>query len=221
MSQLHQVYVRFAAQGEPQDQFLPEEKIYNSEFRSLVGVVLSAQTQDSRTHRACVQLFEKVTKPQDILSLSLDELTDLIRPVGMYNTKARNLKIMCEQLIDRHGGLVPSTREELMALQGVGRKSVDIMMRFVYNQPAIAVDTHVHRLCNRLGVADTKSYDKTAEILEAHTPDEHRWRAHEWLIEHGKHVCKSRKPRCPECMLRDLCDHNKSQVNLAQTPVTE
>ena len=221
MKQLVQILERFAAQGEPEDEFLPEEKIYNSHFKSLVGVILSAQTQDSRTYKACVQLFDKAGTPHEILALSLEQLTELIRPVGMYNVKARNLQLMSQQLMDRHAGQVPNDRDQLMALAGVGRKSTDIIMRFVFDQPAIAVDTHVHRLCNRLGIANTKTYDKTAEILAAHTPDEHRWRAHEWLIEHGKHVCKSRKPRCPECMLRDLCDHNKSQVNLAQIPVTE
>jgi endonuclease III len=187
-----------------------------------MGVMLSAQTQDSRTHRACVQLFEKVQTPQDVLQISLEDLTQLIRPVGMYNTKARNLKKMAQQLVDRHGDQVPETREELQALAGVGRKSTDIMMRFVYDQPAIAVDTHVHRLCNRLGVVSTKTYDRTAEYLEVHTPDAHRWRAHEWLISHGKQVCKSRKPQCASCMLSDLCDHNeKIQKALAQPAVTD
>lgn len=218
MKQLVKILERFAAQGEPEDQFLPEEKIYNTHFKSLVGVILSAQTQDSRTFRACVQLFEKAGTPQEILALSLEQLTELIRPVGMYNVKARNLQLMSQQLIDRHAGEVPNDRDQLMALAGVGRKSTDIIMRFVFDQPAIAVDTHVHRLCNRLGIANTKTYDKTAEILEAHTPDEHRWRAHEWLITHGKTVCKSRKPRCHECMLADLCDHHRNaQAALAQT----
>ena len=207
ISRLVKVYERFAAQGEPQDEFLPEEKIYNTRFKSLVGVMLSAQTQDSRTHRACVQLFEKVHTPQDVIDISVEDLTQLIRPVGMYNMKARNMKIMAQQLVDRHAGQVPESREDLMALQGIGRKSTDIMMRFVFGEAAIAVDTHVHRLCNRLGVAETKVYDKTAEILAAHTPDPYRWRAHEWLIEHGKHVCKSRKPQCGNCMLTDLCDY--------------
>ena len=221
VSRLVKIYERFAAQGEPESEFLPEEKIYNNHFKSLVGVILSAQTQDSRTFRACVQLFEKAGTPQEILALSLEQLTDLIRPVGMYNVKARNLQVMSQQLIDRHAGQVPNNRDQLLALAGVGRKSTDIIMRFVFDQPAIAVDTHVHRLCNRLGVVTTSTYDKTAMFLEKHTPDEHRWRAHEWLIEHGKHVCKSRKPRCPECMLSDLCDHNKTLMNLAQIPVTK
>lgn len=215
MKQLVQILERFAAQGEPEDEFLPEEKIYNTHFKSLVGVILSAQTQDSRTYKACVQLFDKAGTPQEILALRLEQLTELIRPVGMYNVKARNLQLMSQQLIDRHAGQVPNDRDQLMALAGVGRKSTDIIMRFVFDQPTIAVDTHVHRLCNRLGIANTKTYDKTAEILEAHTPDEHRWRAHEWLITHGKTVCKSRKPRCHECMLADLCDHYQSVIQIS------
>jgi endonuclease III len=212
VNRLISIYERFATLGEPDDDFLPEEKIYNSEFKSLMGVVLSAQTQDSRTHRACVQLFEKVQSVQDLLQISLEDLTQLIRPVGMYNMKARNLKTMAQQLVDRHAGMVPRNREDLMALRGVGRKSTDILMRFVFGESAIAVDTHVHRLCNRLGVVSTKTYDKTAEHLATHTPDQYRWRAHEWLISHGKQVCKSRKPQCASCMLADLCDHHKKTL---------
>lgn len=205
---LDKIYERFAAQGDPVDDFLPEEKIYDNAFKSLVGVVLSAQTQDSRTHRACVQLFAHVQTPQQMIDIPLEKLTELIKPVGMYNIKARNLKVLSQQLIEQHQSQVPARREDLMALKGVGRKSTDIMMRFVFNEAAIAVDTHVHRLCNRLGIAHTRTYDKTAEILDAHTADNYRWRAHEWLITHGKQVCKSRKPQCGKCVLNDLCAHN-------------
>jgi endonuclease-3 len=118
---------------------------------------------------------------------------------------------MSEQLLERHGGAVPNNREQLMQLAGVGRKSTDIMMRFVFNEPAIAVDTHVHRIANRLGIAKTRAEHKTAEILERDTPDEYRWGAHEWLISYGKYVCRARSPKCDQCMFTDLCDYYKER----------
>lgn len=206
MNKLETVYQRLYRRN-PSPNNPPVEKIYSDPFLSLVGVTLSAQTRDERTAQACKQLFEVARNPQEILDLSLERLTDLIRPVGMYNTKARNVKKMCQQLIERHGGKVPKERDKLMALAGVGRKSTDIMMRFTYNEPAIAVDTHVHRLCNRLGICRTKTYEKTADVLKQYTPEKYRWGAHEWLIQHGKYQCSSRAPKCGTCILSDLCDH--------------
>ena len=200
------IYERFQ-QVDPNPNRPPREKIYNNAFKSLVGVTLSAQTKDERTAHACKNLFDVADTPHAILALDMNELKLLIRPAGMYNNKAKNLKIMSQQIIDRHNGQVPNDRSALMALAGVGRKSTDIMMRFVFNQPAIAVDTHVHRITNRLGVASTKAEHKTAEILEKHTPDQYRWGAHEWLISYGKYVCRARSPKCQECMFTDLCDY--------------
>ena len=130
----------------------------------------------------------------------------------MYNTKTKNLKRMCQQLIERHNGSVPKTREELMALSGVGRKSTDIMMRFVYHEGAIAVDTHVHRLSNRLGLVNTPSADVTADFLAANTDDKYKMSAHEWFINYGKYVCSARSPKCDRCMFTDICDYyNQNQ----------
>ena len=208
---LRQVYARFQAVRPAPDAF-PIEKVFGDPFMSLVGVALSAQTRDERTAEACDRLFAVARTPEQILALEPDALRDLIRPVGMYNVKARNLLVMCRQLLERHGGLVPNDRQMLMALTGIGRKSTDIMMRFVFNQPAIAVDTHVHRISNRLGVAKTKSEAQTAVILERDTPDEYRWSAHEWLIDHGKYICRARNPLCEECMFLDICDYYSQRV---------
>lgn len=210
MSKLLEVYKRFQI-IDPRPNRPPKDKIYDHAFKSLVGVTLSAQTKDERTAEACANLFAVATTPQEILELDINRLKALIRPAGMYNNKAKNLRLMSQQLLDRHHGIVPAKREHLMDLAGVGRKSTDIMMRFVFNEPAIAVDTHVHRLCNRLGIAATRAEHKTAEILDSQTPDEYRWGAHEWLISHGKYVCKARKPSCNACMLQDLCDTFKEQ----------
>lgn len=210
MTKIITVYKRFSA-VDPEPNRPPREKIYNNAFKSLVGVTLSAQTKDERTAEACRNLFARAETPEEILALDIDELKQLIRPSGMYNNKARNLRLMSTQLLERHGGAVPNDRTQLMALAGVGRKSTDIMMRFVFDQPAIAVDTHVHRIANRLGIAKTKAEHKTAEILERDTPDQYRWGAHEWLIGHGKYVCRARSPQCGHCMFTDLCDFYKEK----------
>ena len=206
MNKITEVYRRFHAQN-PRPNNPPREKIYDDSFKSLVGVTLSAQTRDERTAEACRNLFAVARTPREILDLDTEQLKQLIRPAGMYNNKARNLKLMSQQLIDRHGGQVPNDRKALMNLAGVGRKSTDIMMRFVFNEPAIAVDTHVHRIANRLGLACTRAEHQTAEILERDTPDEYRWGAHEWLIAQGKYVCRARRPECDQCMFTDICDY--------------
>ena len=212
MTKIIEIYERFYVL-DPIPNNPPREKIYNNAFKSLVGVTLPAQTKDERTAEACQNLFAVAQTPEEILALDIDELKRLIRPAGMYNNKAKNLRLMSEQLLKRHGGVVPNDREQLMQLAGVGRKSTDIMMRFVFNEPAIAVDTHVHRIANRLGIAKTRAEHKTAEILERDTPDQYRWGAHEWLISYGKYVCKARSPQCGECMFTDLCDYYKEKNN--------
>jgi len=207
---IREMYRRFHAR-DPEPNRPPREKIYGDAFRSLVGVTLSAQTRDERTAEACANLFAVATTAQEILDLDIEELKKLIRSAGMYNNKAKNLKAMSQQLLERHGGVVPNDRRALMKLAGVGRKSTDIMMRFVFQEPAIAVDTHVHRISNRLGIAQTRSEHKTAEVLERDTPDQYRWGAHEWLIQQGKYVCRARNPQCDQCMLADLCDYHNSK----------
>jgi len=145
---------------------VPESKIHADPFRSLVGVVLSAQTKDEMTGKACTNLFAIIDTPEGILEMSDEHLKECIKPVGMYNNKTKNLKKnVANKLWKDTTVKFQKTREELMALAGVGRKSTDIMMRFVYNEGAIAVDTHVHRLSNRLGLVNTQSADVTADYL--------------------------------------------------------
>jgi endonuclease III len=209
MKKIDEVYRRFSMIYPLSSRFVPEAKIHANPFASLVGVMLSAQTKDEMTAKACNQLFAVARSPQEILALSDEKLVECIKPAGMCNTKAKNLKKMSQQLIDKHDGKVPSTREELMALAGVGRKSTDIMMRFVYHEGAIAVDTHVHRLSNRLGLVDTKSADVTADYLAENTPDKYKMSAHEWFINYGKYVCKARSPQCDKCIFTDICSYYK------------
>jgi endonuclease-3 len=209
MNKINEIYRRFSHIYPPSSRFVPESKIHADPFRSLVGVVLSAQTKDEMTGKACTNLFAIIDTPEGILEMSDEHLKECIKPVGMYNNKTKNLKKMCQQIMERHNGEVPKTREELMALAGVGRKSTDIMMRFVYNEGAIAVDTHVHRLSNRLGLVNTQSADVTADYLAENTPAQYKMSAHEWFINYGKYVCKARSPNCNQCIFTDVCNHYK------------
>jgi endonuclease-3 len=193
--------------------FEPEAKMGREPFTSLVGVMLSAQTRDEMTAKACKQLFSVATTPQQILNLSDDQLRELIRPVGMYNVKTKNLKKLCQELIERHNGVVPNSRKDLMKLSGVGRKSTDIIMRFVFNEDAIAVDTHVHRITNRLGLINTTDANKTADYLSENVDPKHKMRAHEWFINYGKYICKARSPACSQCVFTDICDYYKESIN--------
>jgi endonuclease III len=181
-------------------------------FKSLVSVVLSTMTHTKRVIRAATALYAEVSTPQELLNLPDEHLTELIRPVAHYNRKTLHLKELARQLIERHGGEVPSTREELLALTGVGRKCVDIMMNFTFGAPAIAVDTHVFRVLNRVGIVHTESQTVAADDINRLTPDRFKQHAHEWLIQHGGKVCVARKPKCDECPLTDLCDYYRLLV---------
>ena len=174
-------------------------------FQSLVAVMLSAQSRDVMTRRATTRLFAEATTPRDMLALEDGRLQELIKDCGLYRMKARNLRAMSAVLLERHRGRVPETRDALMALPGVGRKSADIMLRFVFGAPEIPVDTHVFRVARRLGLARGRTEPQVASELDAAVPARWRWGAHVWLLEHGKAICRSRRPRCPDCLLADLC----------------
>jgi endonuclease-3 len=183
-------------------------KIKDAAFKSLVSVMLSAQSRDAMTARASAKLFARASTAKAILALDDDELMARIKDAGLYRIKARNLKAMCRALLERHGGEVPSSRAALMALPGVGRKSADIMLRFVSGEPAVPVDTHVFRVARRLGLAAGRSAAQLAAALEPRIPAAFRWGAHLWLLDHGKAVCRARRPRCAACFLGDLCPRN-------------
>ena len=206
-SKVKRVFEHLRAEA-PEHAAAPPSKIQTNPFRSLVSVVLSAQSRDEMTARASAKLFAVADTPPAILALEEEELAGLIKDCGLYNMKARNIRKLCQALLDRHGGIVPDNRTELEALPGVGRKSTDILLRFVFNKPVVAVDTHVHRVCNRLGVAVGKTEAQTARSLEPRVPPDYAWGAHIWLLDHGKQVCKSRKPRCEVCPLANLCERN-------------
>ena len=184
----------------------PAAKIHKHAYKSLIGVMLSAQSQDKRTSIACNQLFAKAGTPEQMIKLSQEEVIEAIRPAVLHNAKSKNILATSHMLLDRFNGKVPQTQEELMSLPGVGRKSSDIMMRFVWGQPQIAVDTHVFRLLWRLGWADSLDEGKASITVNTSTPDKYKYGAHMWLITHAKKVCKSRSPGCDPCVIRAACD---------------
>lgn len=183
-------------------------KAAHEPFRSLVSVMLSAQSRDANTEAAAQALFGLAATPEAILALPQETIARAIRPCGLYRLKARNLHAMCRALLDRFDGRVPATRAELMSLPGVGRKSADIILRFVHGEPVVAVDTHVARVSRRLGLAQGRSEAQLARALEPRIPEPWRMGAHLWLLEHGKAWCKPRRPRCDACPLGDLCERH-------------
>lgn len=180
---------------------------YSTPFELLVAVVLSAQATDKSVNKATVQLFKVANTPQSMLALGEEGLKRYIRHIGLYNTKARNIIALCRQLIDRHGGEVPSTRRALEALPGVGRKTANVVLNTAFGKSTIAVDTHIFRVCNRTGLAPGKNVRQVEDKLNRVTPVEYKKDAHHLLILHGRYVCTARRPKCDQCVIRDLCEY--------------
>lgn len=176
-------------------------------FRSIVSAALSTMTTTKRVVAACVPLYKKVSTFEELLALDDEELRSIIKPVAHYNKKTKSLKMMCKQIIDRHGGKLPDTKEELLQLQGIGLKCSSLIMNFIFDTPLIAVDTHIHRLLNRLGIVDTTSTDVTTKVINEVTPSKYKKHAHEWLIQHGMKVCVARSPHCDDCIISSHCAH--------------
>ena len=174
-------------------------------FRSCVSCMLSAQSLDRNTAKAARQLFALARTPEEMLALDERDIAEAIRPCGLYNMKARNIRAFCSALLEQHDGHVPDTREGLMALPGIGRKCADIVLSFTFGKDVIAVDTHVHRVCNRIGLTDAKTADKTAAQLEERSPGWALHDGHFWLIQFGKRVCTARAPKCETCSVSDMC----------------
>jgi endonuclease-3 len=178
---------------------------FESPFTLLVAVVLSAQATDAGVNKATPALFALADTPQKIVALGDERVAELIRTIGLYRTKAKNLVALSRILVERHGGAVPRERAALEALPGVGRKTANVVLNVAFGEPTIAVDTHIFRLANRTGLAPGKTPAEVEAGLEARTPPRYKLFAHHWLILHGRHVCQARKPRCPDCVIADLC----------------
>jgi endonuclease-3 len=179
---------------------------YTTPFELLVAVVLSAQATDKSVNKATARLFPKANTPQAIARLGVAGLTPYISAIGLYRNKAKSVVALSEILLREHGGQVPRAREALEALPGVGRKTANVVLNSAFGEPVIAVDTHIFRVANRTNLAPGKDVVEVERRLDKFTPDEFKRNAHHWLILHGRYVCVARKPKCPECIVRDLCE---------------
>lgn len=188
------------------------ELIYHSTFELLVAVILSAQALDSSVNKATIPLFKHANTPQKIIDLGLVNLKKYIKTIGLYNNKAKNIMAMCEILLEEHNGDVPRDRLSLEALPGVGRKTANVILNTAFGEPTIAVDTHIFRVANRIGLAHgTTPLAVEKQLLEI-IPDEYKLDAHHWLILHGRYICVARKPKCLECLIKDLCEYSDKTV---------
>ncbi len=180
---------------------------YQSIFELLVAVILSAQATDVGVNKATARLFPVANTPAAIHALGVEGLEAYIKTIGLYRSKAKNVIETCRLLVERHGGEVPSTSEELEALPGVGRKTANVVLNTAFRQPAMAVDTHIFRVSNRTGIAPGKTVLEVEKKLLKFVPGEYLLDAHHWLILHGRYVCKARKPQCGSCRIEDLCEY--------------
>ena len=190
-----------AANPQPQT-----ELEFTNVFELLAAVLLSAQATDVGVNKATRRLFAVANSPQKILALGLPALTEYIRTIGLFRTKAKNLHETCRLLVEHHGGNVPRTREALEALPGVGRKTANVVLNVAFGEPTMAVDTHIFRVGNRTGLAPGKNPLQVELKLLERVPAEYRVDAHHWLILHGRYVCTARSPRCSECAVASYCD---------------
>ena len=180
---------------------------HSNTFHLLIAVILSAQATDKGVNLATKELFKIVKNPQDILDMGLRKLKSHVKTIGLYNTKAANIMKTCRILVDEHKGKVPSTRDQLQALPGVGRKTANVILNTAFGEPVIAVDTHIFRVSNRIGIAPGKTVRAVEDKLMKVVEDEFKHDAHHWLILHGRYTCISRKPRCGSCVIFDLCEY--------------
>jgi len=180
---------------------------YRTPFELLIAVILSAQATDKGVNKATARLFPIANTPQRILGLGLEGLKDHIKTIGLFNSKAENIIKTCALLLERHGGQVPEERAALEALPGVGRKTANVVLNTAFGHPTIAVDTHIFRVSNRTGIAPGKNVLEVERKLEKMVPPEFKQDAHHWLILHGRYICVARKPKCPACVIEDLCEY--------------
>ena len=181
------------------------ELAYATPFELLVAVVLSAQATDVGVNKATRKLYPVANTPAAILALGEDALKGYISTIGLFNAKAANVIALCRLLLERHGGEVPETREDLEALPGVGRKTANVVLNTAFGEPTIAVDTHIFRVSNRTGLAPGKDVRTVEDKLVRLVPHDFKRDAHHWLILHGRYTCKARKPDCAHCVIHDLC----------------
>jgi endonuclease-3 len=204
-----EIFERWRA-AEPQPK---TELVYRTPYELLVSVVLSAQATDKSVNLATAKLFPVANTPQAVFRLGEEKLTEYIKTIGLFRMKARNVIGLSKLLIEKHAGEVPPDREALQALPGVGRKTANVVLNVAFGQPTMAVDTHIFRVANRTGIAPGKDPLEVEEKLLKFVPAEFMQHAHHWLILHGRYVCLARKPGCPKCLIKDLCEYkNKTRA---------
>lgn len=186
---------------------------YSTPFELLVAVALSAQATDKGVNKATRKLFAAANTPEKILKLGEAGLKKYIKTIGLYNTKAANILKTCRLLIDEHGSEVPDDQKALEALPGVGRKTANVIRNTAFGHPTIAVDTHIFRVSNRTRIAPGKTVLEVEKKLLKFIPDEFKLDAHHWLILHGRYTCIARKPRCGSCIIEDLCEFKKKNID--------
>ncbi len=185
----------------------PETELaYSTPFELLVAVTLSAQATDVSVNKATAKLFPVANTPEAIYALGVEGLSEYIKTIGLYNSKAKNVIEACRILVEKHGSQVPDNREDLEALPGVGRKTANVVLNTAFRQLAMAVDTHIFRVSNRTGIAPGKNVLEVEKKLLKFVPKDYLLDAHHWLILHGRYVCTARKPRCGACRIEDLCE---------------
>ncbi len=184
----------------------PESELdYRNPYTLLVAVVLSAQATDAGVNKATEQLFDAADTPEKMVALGEERVRDMIKTIGLYRNKAKNVIALSRKLIEDFDGEIPRDRAALESLPGVGRKTANVVLNVAFGEPTMAVDTHIFRVCNRTGLAPGKTPLDVEQGLEAVVPAEYARHAHHWLILHGRYVCKARKPLCGDCVIRDLC----------------
>lgn len=201
--QIHTLFTRFKKQNPKPT----TELIYHSSFELLIAVMLSAQATDISVNKATARLFKIANTPEQLLKLGEAKLKDYIKTIGLFNSKAANVIKTCRILIEQHHSTVPNTRSALEALPGVGRKTANVILNTYFGEPTIAVDTHIFRVANRIGLAKGTTPLQVEQQLLKNIPHEFLHDAHHWLILHGRYICTARKPHCPECLINDICEY--------------
>lgn len=183
------------------------ELAYTTPFELLIAVILSAQATDVSVNKATARLYPVANTPEAIHALGVEGLSEYIKTIGLYNSKAKNVIETCRILMEKHGSQVPDNREDLEALPGVGRKTANVVLNTAFREPVMAVDTHIFRVSNRTGIAPGKTVLEVEKKLVKFVPKDYLLDAHHWLILHGRYVCVARKPRCGACRIEDLCEY--------------
>ena len=211
--EIREIFRRFAVQRpEPKG-----ELEHVNAFTLLVAVVLSAQATDAGVNKATRALFAAADTPEEMLALGEDKVREAIRTIGLYRNKAKNVIALSRRLVDDFSGEVPETRDDLVSLPGVGRKTANVVLNVAFGQKTMAVDTHIFRIANRIGLAPGKTPDEVEENLMRVVPEDYLLHAHHWLILHGRYCCKARKPECERCVIADLCKYKGKTCDIPAT----